>query len=426
MAEPQKKPDPEGGLRAAAGIVPARIPTEAEAVPIPQRAAEPFARPEAGPGPAPARKAGSLHRPGTAEPAGAPAGRSDVQPVSWPAVRRQAIDLLRVGIWYLFNRHRPGTQRDIFLFGSRRSGTTLLMEVLAANRGVKYTDQPFSLHTATALQRDYLVHFNRGLVLDLDAEERRLFCAYVEDLRSGRLHVNENSRFWRREYDRQTDRLVFKVTDAPCQAPLVSRALDAEVIVLFRHPISQSLSCLRNGWPPQPRVFLANAWFRETFLNAALVERCESILEGEDALARHVLGWCLENLAFVRQLPRHREWWMITYEHFTQHAEAVIEQWSAPLDLPDTEEMRSLARRPSKSTRRLSATHRQRSIVRGDSQAILGSWRKSVNDETERRLMSIVEMFGIDLYRYGDVMPTTGWRAATRDEAERAAVRDGR
>lgn len=64
--------------------------------------------------------------------------------------------LLRQIIWETLNRHRPGDRPSIALIGSRRSGSTLLMQIIAQNRGVKFVNQPFSPYVATAHQMRFL------------------------------------------------------------------------------------------------------------------------------------------------------------------------------------------------------------------------------------------------------------------------------
>ncbi len=48
-------------------------------------------------------------------------------------------------VWRYAIRFKPA-KRPICLYASRRSGSTLLMEVIGANRGVMFSDQPFGLY----------------------------------------------------------------------------------------------------------------------------------------------------------------------------------------------------------------------------------------------------------------------------------------
>lgn len=60
---------------------------------------------------------------------------------------------LRQGAAEVLNTHRKNSiKRDIALVGSRRSGSTLLMQILGRSPGLKSVDQPISILSADAPQ----------------------------------------------------------------------------------------------------------------------------------------------------------------------------------------------------------------------------------------------------------------------------------
>ena len=84
--------------------------------------------------------------------------------------------LVKELIWRYLIQLKP-TKRPIFLYASRRSGSTLLMEVICANRGVMFSDQPFGLYTASSATINRLPVFPGGQVVSPDPEEQA--CARV-------------------------------------------------------------------------------------------------------------------------------------------------------------------------------------------------------------------------------------------------------
>lgn len=325
------------------------------------------------------------------------------------AIRRQVIQLAQVAIWYLLTRHRPRGVPDIFMFGSRRSGTNLIMEVLAASRGVKYCNQPFSLATATDHAKQFLVEFNRGMVLLLKPDEQEAFSAYVEAIIRGDLRINGSWRFWEPQFKFKSDRIVFKITNAPCVASFVFEKYLSEIILLFRHPIAQSLSVMHNKWEHNCRFFLSDKDFIESFLTSKMENAANDILKSNSLLQKHVLGWCLENLALIRQFHQYPEWWIVTYEHFVLNRSAVIVDWARAFGLLGLESMRRAASLPSK-TAKLSAAESRRAIKSQDQEGMLGRWRTRIDADEERRLLGVLDVFEIDLYRSGETMPTLAYR----------------
>ena len=320
-------------------------------------------------------------------------------------------DLAKVAIWYGFNRHRQGQHKNIWVFGSRRSGTTLIAQVFGANRGLKICDQPFALATSTALQMRYLFQFDNGHAVDMIDEEASLCLDYIDLIRNGKLHVGEPWRLWANNFHFRSNRLVFKETNGACIAPLVYDTYGDHIIVLFRHPIPQSMSCLRNGWELNYRPFLGSKWYVETYLGNGLESFCYDVIRAENKLDKFVLVWCLENRPLFANLSEYPNWGFVTYERFVHDASDIIHTWARVYDLPQLGAMLRAAKQPSVSTRKLSTSAAKEAIRKSNIADVLFSWRTRIAAEDERRLMAIVERFQIDEYRAFDCTSQLGFRA---------------
>ncbi|MBL8667200.1 MAG: hypothetical protein JNM48_07045 [Rhodospirillales bacterium] len=320
-------------------------------------------------------------------------------------------DLAKVAIWYGLNRHRQGSKKNIWVFGSRRSGTTLVAQVIGANAGLKVCDQPFAIASSTALQLRYIFEFDNGHALDLLPAERQMCLDYVNLIRDGRLHVGEPWRVWASNFHFRSDRLIFKETNGACLAPLMHETYGDHTLVLFRHPIPQSISCLRNGWELNYRPFLGSKWYVETYLGDALEGFCWDILRSDRTLDKYVLVWCLENRPLHGYLSEYPQWGFVSYERFVEDTAAVIDAWSRSYDLPQLDAMLQAARQPSVSTRKLSTAAAKSAIRNADKANVLFAWRSRIAAEDERRLMAIVERFGIDEYKPFETTSKIGFRA---------------
>lgn len=299
-----------------------------------------------------------------------------------------------------FNKHIQGDSPNLWLAGSRRSGTTMLMEAIAKSPGVKYSDQPFSLYSAdTSLLIRKIPVYDGGLIISPDDEEFRRLKTYIREIVDGELHVNENWRFWERDFDRISNRIVFKVTDAQYISEWVSDNLGFQILHLTRHPIPQSLSVLRYNWGNQARYFLRNEAFGEKYLDGGLDSRCYDILSKGNVLDQHVLGWTLENLGTLRHVKSRADWCSVTYERLVSDRSLTISRICEKLDLKGVDVAELVASKSSK-------TRGKRFRVEGQNdrgyQALLTHWQSEVDSAEARKAMEVLDWFDVDLYRWDD------------------------
>lgn len=332
------------------------------------------------------------------------------------AMKLHARLLLRDAIWHFANRHRQGSRPNIAIFGSRRSGSTLLMQVIASNRGLKSVDQPCSVFSASAHQVRQLPIRDCGQMHHLNEQEKEILRAYFTAIVAGDLHVNEPWRFWARDFWWRSDRIVFKLTDAHGAATWLTETFGWQPVILLRHPLSQALSVMNlnlkkdpGGWHSRaPGFFRSDAYCR-SYLDDRQVARCHDVWARGTDLDRHVLGWVLENLPLLRIMETHFEWSFVSYEAMVLEPEAVVQALAEALGLEAEATMLARIGERSRSVRRLSQEDRQRAIREGDREALLRSWRRLPADD-EARSFALLEAFGIDLYRAGEDTPRTLWR----------------
>lgn len=324
------------------------------------------------------------------------------------AVRLQVELALKQVLWELFNRHRPvAGVSDIAVVGSRRSGSTLIMQVLAANRKVKYCNQPLSLFSGSSDQIRRLPIFDSGQFIALDEEEAEQLHAYFQDIQEGRNHVNENWRFWQPTFDFQSNRIVFKVTDGHHLIDWFETALGYRTLSLIRHPISQSLSVIRNGWQGRYKGFLRSPAFRALYLEPkGIVSEAEEIAVKGSLLQRHVLGWCCENIGLLSANDGAGRSDVVSYEHFTLAPEPFVKAFAAAFQLADTDRMLEAAGQRSLSTKRkLSSSDTNALIDQGDKEALIERWRTSLKPGEEEAAFTVLDLFGIDVYERGNALP---------------------
>ncbi len=319
-------------------------------------------------------------------------------------LRRAGRALVKEAVW-LLTSHEPGEKNDVALFAARRGGSTWLMQVIGAAEGFRTLDQPFSVMTANLTPGHYrkIPKYPYGEIVAPAPDEFDELRPYVESLLAGQLPVNAPYRFWASGFRWRTNRQLLKIVGAKSIAGWLDDEFDLDVVVLTRHPITQSLSCLRNGWTLTARAFLDNPRFVERWLGGGLEGRCHDIFEGGSELDRFVLNWALENVAILHEAPS-RPWLVTSYEATVLEPDSVLEQLDSYLGLGGVEPLRQAVQRPSRSSR-LSTGERIEAMRSGDSGVLLKRPLESIEVEARVRAMRIVEELGIDLYNATEIGP---------------------
>jgi hypothetical protein len=311
-------------------------------------------------------------------------------------VRATARSLVREVVWWAACRHRPGPDRDICLFATRRGGSTWAMELIAANRGIRPMNQPLETlsRNLTLAQAFEVPRYPLGQITSLDERQAEGLHRYLKRLFDGEVVVNAPVRFWRSGFERVSDRTVLKITDAKAVIDWFDHTLDVDIVYFTRHPVPQALSCIRNGWNLTTDAYLADAAFCERRLGTA-EGRCRDLAAQGTELERWVLNWAVENMAPLAHLADRPHWTHVRYEDTVLRPEEELQRLAERLNLRDVVAMHRRLQKPSVSSHASSASTRA-DIRRGDAGAVAYGWRKHVDAEDLVRSARVLELVGID------------------------------
>lgn len=263
-------------------------------------------------------------------------------------------ELLKIPIGKYFNYHQTGEKNDIFLFGTRRSGTTLLMEVIYSQPGIKYCNQPFRGRWNPHKSR-LLPKFPQHKLVTLDQKEKRLVRNYFQKIINNEIQVSPPWRFLSDDYNFKTDRYLLKICNAHALMEWFEKEFDAKIVYLLRHPVPVALSIQKRNWQNKAKAYLNDDVFLENYLNDDQTQYANSILDEGSQMERYVLEWALENLVPLNS-DRKENWLVITYEELLLNPKPIINLLAERLNLPQKDKMLSKIFRPSNTAQKESRT----------------------------------------------------------------------
>lgn len=314
--------------------------------------------------------------------------------------------LIKEIVWSIGCRYAPShALKPICLHASRRSGSTLAMEMVCANKGIRFSDQPFGFYTMSGPNINKMPVFEYGQIINLDEDELAIFKEFFSGLLDGTVHANLPWKFWDSGYDFRPNRMFLKITDAKSIADIIDDEFDVETIVMTRHPIPQSLSVMRNGWLVTGKAFLRSEKYVSTYLDGKLHDYGMGIYRTGSKLQRHVLDWILENIPLIQFLKNRPEWGYFSYEGLVMYPEDTIKMLSRKCALNDYEKMLSVVKRPSRSSKNNSTASTRKCIDEGNNLGLVEQWKKKVSEDEIKECFNLLEMYGVELYRSDSVLP---------------------
>ena len=317
----------------------------------------------------------------------------------------------------LTNLHIASSEGDIFIFAAARSGSTLLHDLILTQPGFKPCTSPFDLRNE-AIAR-HLARFGITSWADLYSDQAtEAIAAYIHGISKGHIRISEPI-FFRNHFRFVTRRIAFKILDG-CEdlIPSFSVMFGGRIVYLLRHPIPVALSRRQT---PRLEVFVTSN-FNRHFTRPQL-EFARRIIVSGTMMERAVLDWCLQSVVPLRQLSK--DWAVVSYEQLVLDPGPVVDALSARLSLPRPDRMLKLRNRPSYST--VSSDDKTKQMLKRREQEtdagktrsldtwLVEKWRERIDEEEERRLMEILDVFEIEAYRRGSTLPADQFWIRSRE-----------
>ena len=167
----------------------------------------------------------------------------------------------------VLNIHRKKGKKDICIFSNRRSGSTLLMQMIYSQPGVNYVDQPMDPWRYNPYKKIFRdIYQNKEFFTD-KFHLIRLKNYFNDVVFRGKLKGYSQWNYFDNNYKFFSDRLVIKILNALPLIDWFEENFNINIVYLVRHPIPTSLSIIQRNWGNIAEYFLHNPYFIKKYLN---------------------------------------------------------------------------------------------------------------------------------------------------------------
>lgn len=296
------------------------------------------------------------------------------------------------------NIHIPDGSPDIFLFATPRGGSTWFMELVACQPGFRYCDEPLNIRSAEVRQYSGFASWEELYQADANVK----YAKYFKGILEGTINFR-NPNPLKPHYRFLTRRVIVKaIHGGTDRINWFRNQFNARILYCLRHPVAVSLS--REEVPFLPHFLSSD--YKNRFSPEQL-EIAREIISSGSKLQKGVLGWCLHNSAPLKNVSP--DWAVVTYEQAVIDPDPLIAYLCEKLELPDPARIYKQLNIPSGVIGKSDAVTQQllrNGPAKDKRAALVRKWTNKVSEDEAREAMSLLEIFGIDAYQFGNLLPS--------------------
>jgi hypothetical protein len=267
------------------------------------------------------------------------------------------------------------------------------MQVISANPEFRYIAQPFVAYDLNGRWGHDIVKYDYARFLDPADIDLVHIGDFIEGILGGRNVLRAPWQAWRADFWHSKSRTVMKILQAKALMPWFEERFALKIIYLLRHPLAQTASVIKSGWPPMHLAFIEHPTFLKKHLSIEQRKLCHRVASQGSLLDQHVLTWCLDNLLPIRALKTAKSWTVITYEDCVLQPEATLRFLANALNLSSIGPMQKQMSVVSGTAKFSNASVAQ---VLGDAQ--LAKWQRDISPSQLASAFDILKALDIDAY----------------------------
>jgi hypothetical protein len=289
---------------------------------------------------------------------------------------------------------------SILIVGSPRSGTTWLMEIFENMHGYTYLFEPLQRLWFPSVVK---VGFDQRPYLPPDVDKPE-YEEYLRKVLTGQIvsrYFPYGNSFGMLINRFVSKKLIVKSIRLTRLLPWIDKRFQLRNITyIIRHPCAVIASQLKTGFGgyqnkypftnrfPSKDIIIEEA-SNIDIIDSSIVNKLNRIRTTEELLAA---AWCLDNYVPLYYQDSHK-WNMIVYEKLVTDGENELRKLFSEIGEEDSTK---LAINQLKKPSMLTIEKDPKSVLSSDIQ--LSKWKKSLSKDKIKKILSIVEDFGLDFY----------------------------
>lgn len=309
--------------------------------------------------------------------------------------------------------HQNNNKKDIFIFSTPRSGTSLLGELIITQPKIKFIAEPLNKNVNNNFYYEYLIKYFQSNItnrwIKLSESKKKHMYNYINDLSNSKILGGRKYHFYSHFNDLIThsfitDRSVFKILSANPLINWFENEFNIDIILLFRHPIPTCLSQIRNNWNINIELYMNSIVYKRSYLNQEIIDFINFKNYNSSKLEKFVINWCLDMLPLKNYIENNKNYILLTYEDLIINTKKAINFLGDNLDLNKKKRMYKRIQQPSISSNK-STDKTVNNIMKKNKKHLINKWKNSVSYEEEKNVFEILEKFDIDIYELNNFMP---------------------
>ncbi len=275
---------------------------------------------------------------------------------------------------------------NIVIFSIPRSGSTWLMELIKTQDGFKICNEPLNIREPIIAEALGIGNWN-----ELYSEEfsRNILQYFVEIVNGKHKYLNGNP--LREFYRPISTRIVFKVINGgELIINEISKAANARVIYLLRHPIPVSLSRRL-----LPRIEVLSSENIIQHLDSEERNLARKLRSVDSHIILATLSWCIQTKLALNNA--NDDWTILTYEQLVLNPDPIVDYLAKKYNLSSKERIVLRLRKPSAVTVQ-SDPGTKEDILNSEGIELINKWRTQISPDTESQIYEILEVFGLNIY----------------------------
>lgn len=299
-------------------------------------------------------------------------------------------------------KYSQGNKPNIFIYSSRRSGSTFLTEIIAQEPGMLAVHHPDGLHDKSnkiqeLTKRKNLPKLTDNQFITLQDKQYDKVKAFFNGILGGEYPELSRPTFHHK------NRVIMKLTDSQPMLDIFSNEFAPLSIHLIRHPVSQALSVVNNKWSITASAYLTDKDFVGNYLSVKQKNKAQQIIAEGSYLEKAVLNWILENLFPLKYAKKVDL--RVTYEELVLQPQIAISTLASKLDLTNLSGMKKRISKPSNS-RIYSFRETNKAIKDENKQYLINRWEEKVSLKDKSLIEAILKVFEISEYSAYSIFPS--------------------